>query len=222
MAAIPNPAARSDLRVEARNALVQSNLDWARRVAKSVYMRLRIPTVEWSDYVQAATVGLIESADRYDPSHGVPFQAFAIRRVRGEVFNSVRGLLKVPPTGWTYDALSERSESLNDLDLEPVERMIQLVTGLGTGLLLESGSLLMDAVAACQAYGAVEQSQIKQSLDAAMQDLPERERFIIRMHYLHHTPFVEIAKTLSLTKGRISQLHSRAILKLRGALQGCL
>lgn len=204
--------------LSARNALVEANLDWARRIAKSVFMRLRITSVDWADYVQAATIGLIEAAERYKPELGVPFRAYAIRRVRGEVFNSLRSITRTVGNGSGHDVLIERAEALDNADLDPVERIVELVTGLGAGILLEQESMPVDLVTPCTAYRAAEQVQMRQLLFAALQSLAERERMIVSMHYLHHVPFVDIARTMELTKGRISQLHSRAMKQLREAI----
>jgi len=203
----------------ARNALIEENLDWARGVAKSVFMRLRVTTFDWADYVQAATVGLIEAADRFKPELGVPFQAYAVRRVRGEVFNSLRTLARDSRKTTNYDALVDRAEFLDDADLDPIERIVQLVAGLGAGIRLAAESLPIDVATPCTAYGAAEQQQLRRVLSSALDQLPERDRFVISMHYLHHVPFIEIAQTLQLTKGRISQLHRRAISQLRDALR---
>jgi RNA polymerase sigma factor for flagellar operon FliA len=53
---------------------------------------------------------------------------------------------------------------------------------------------------------------------AHLQDLPERERSIVTLHYFHYLPFVEIAARLGVSKGRISQLHRRALEMLRESL----
>lgn len=204
-----------------RNALVESHLYWARRVAKSVYVRLRVPTVDWADYVQAATVGLIEAAGRYDPAHGVSFPAFAIRRVRGEVFNSLRSSIRAAAHHHHehYDPLSERAASLDSNEFDPLQRVVQLVAGLGVGLVLELQSMPIDPVTPCAAYGAMEREQFRRSLNAAIARLPERERYIVSMHYLQHVPFVDIAESLQVTKGRVSQLHKRAMGRLREGLR---
>lgn len=203
-----------------RNALVCEHLEWARRVARSVFLRLRIPAVDWADYVQAATVGLIEAADRYDPRYGVPFRAFAVQRVRGEVFNSLRTFLRSAGHSAAHDVLSERADSLDSDEGDPLQRIVALVGGLGTGLLIELGSMPVDSAMPCPAYGAVEQRQLQQTLLDAVDCLPERERFIVSMHYLQHLPFIEIASLLGLTKGRVSQLHKRAMERLRQAVRG--
>lgn len=219
MAASASEAA-AGVRAGLRNELICEHLEWARRVARGVYLRLRIPAVDWADYVQAATVGLIEAAQRYDDRHGVPFRAFALRRVRGEVFNSLRSYIRGATAMTPYDALLERAESLEADEADPLQRFTQLVGGLGTGLLLELGSMPVDQSLPCPGYGAVEQQQLQRVLSNAVELLPERERFIVSMHYLQQIPFVDIAALLQITKGRVSQLHKRAMQRLRDAVRG--
>src|SRR6187401_2394243 len=63
---------------------------WARSVARDVFRRLRNPLLEWGDYVQNASVGLLEAMGRFDVGRGIDFIAYARPRVRGAVFNGVR------------------------------------------------------------------------------------------------------------------------------------
>lgn len=207
-------------RLSARNQLIEAHLDWVRMIARSVYLRVRVTTVDWSDYVQAATVGMIEAANRYDPKRGVEFRAFALRRVRGAIFNSLRDLLRAASHQQAFDVLHERASSIDEPDLEPFERLICLVAGLGTGNLLEAHSMPLDPTAYCPGYGAVEEAQRRQRIERSIDFLPPRERMVVRMHYLQHVPFVEIARSMGITKGRVSQLHSAAMKRLRHYLGG--
>ncbi len=76
----------------ARDRVIEAYLPFARRQAKAVYRRTGHALMDWDDYVQSATEGLIEAVDRFDASTGFAFEAFAGVRVRGAVFNALRAL----------------------------------------------------------------------------------------------------------------------------------
>jgi RNA polymerase sigma factor for flagellar operon FliA len=64
-------------------------------------------------------------------------------------------------------------------------------------------------------YRQAEMRQVRERLVQAVDALPPQERTVIRSHYLQDLPFEEVAATLKLTKGRISQIHKQALLRLR-------
>jgi RNA polymerase sigma factor for flagellar operon FliA len=198
----------------AREALIQMHAPWARLVAKDVYLRVRIRDAEWGDYVQNATVGLIESIDRYQPDRGVDFRTYARHRVRGAVFNGLRHLAS--------DAFrpgspipEERSASLADGEPNPLEAFVAWTVGLGIGHLLEVASLWDNGEHGGDPYTVAARDQVSGLLKEAVEQLPTREKLVLTMHYFQHLPFVDIASQLQLTKGRISQIHRHAIELLR-------
>src|SRR3569833_1729272 len=125
----------------AREALLQMRLSWARLVARDVYLKVRVRGAEWADYVQNATVGLLEAIDRYQPERGVDFRTYARRRVRGSVFNGLRHLASIPQEDLFRSPLRERSESLADSEADLLEVFESWTVGLGLGHLLEAASL---------------------------------------------------------------------------------
>lgn len=225
---VPGPAAVDGGAVAAspvpsRDELVCANLDWARRVAKRIFMRVRVPALDYADYVQAATLGLMEAAQRFRPERGVPFQGYALRRVRGEVFDLVRGFLRAPASDRRVDAAAERRESLAEAEAgegDPLSAMLGIVAGLGIGHLLEAQAMPVEDPLACPAYGALAERDRRRVLMAALEQLPAREARILRLHYLHHVAFQEIAAMEGVTRGRIAQLHRRGLERMRPLLAG--
>ena len=67
-------------------------------------------------------------------------------------------------------------------------------------------------------YRQAEMRQVRERLVQAVDALPAHERTVIRSHYLQEVPFEEVAATLKLTKGRISQIHKQALLRLRACV----
>ncbi|MEI7037456.1 sigma-70 family RNA polymerase sigma factor [Fulvimonas yonginensis] len=205
----------------AREALIQMHASWARLVAKDVYLKVRIKDAEWGDYVQNATVGLIEAIDRYEPGRGVDFRTYARHRVRGAVFNGLRHLAS--QSFGCMDAMrEERSASLSSDEADPLLSFVSWTVGLGIGHLLETASLHDDRQQGEDPYANASRDQVSALLHEAVKQLPEREKFVLTLHYFQHVPFVEIASELGLTKGRVSQIHRQAIQTLRVHIRASL
>ena len=191
----------------AANALLFARyVPWSRAVARDVYRRLRNPLLEWGDYAQNASVGLLEAMGRYDPARGIDFIAYAKPRVRGAVFNGVRCFLDKAGDG-REDRMRSRLASIEEQPQgDAFEQLVGTVTGLGVAYLLDAdagGAWSADADASAQ----VEHRQRQAVLAVALEELPDRERLVLTLHYYQHVPFVQVAQMLGLTKGRISQLH---------------
>lgn len=221
----PDDAARLDAlwtrwrvhgEVEARQALFEEHLPWVRMVARDVFLRVRLRTVEWADYVHLASVGLLESIDRYQPERGVPFTAFARLRVRGAVFNGLHEFREHSGAPRRDERYAERTADLADESGDgELDDVIAATIGLAFGYLLEQQSLSGDDAQACAGYRSVEAEDIEKLLKRAVETLPERERFIVRAHYFQQLSFTEIAGVLKVTKGRVSQLHSQALRRIK-------
>jgi len=206
----------------ARDALILHYSPWARAVARDVYMRVYLIRDAWNDCAQNALLGLIEAIERFDPERGVPFQPYARHRVRGAVFDGVRALRTgtIFAGGHADDmVVRERVESLQeDGSADPLEAFVATTVGLGLGFLLDMQSM-PDQAQPAEAYAELERAELNAAVAEEMEQLPERERMILQLHYHHQVPFVDIAGQMSLTKGRISQLHKRALERLRTGLR---
>lgn len=204
---------------DAQQLLFAQYAPWARAVARDVYRRVRIVQMDWADYSQNATLGLVEAMGRYDPERGVDFIAYAKPRVRGAVFNGLRAFMM--ESSQAQDGSARYQERLSSFDeSEPEDLLGQLVasvSGLAVGFMLDSAAAeeLMQPNEAVE--DAIDREQTGVLLRAAVERLPEREELVVRLHYFQHMPFVDIAQLLGLTKGRISQIHKAAIERLRSS-----
>lgn len=202
---------------EARDFLFLQYAPWARRVAAGVFARLRVSQMEWADFSQNATVGLLEAMSRFDPERGLDFMAYAKLRVQGSVFNGVRVFMTGVDRGARADRCQDRVEHLMSNEGEDGDLLaafIDTVTGLGAGLLLEHAS----PVTAEGLQQEMESRELAQMLSTALQRLTERERMVLTAHYINQVPFNVIAEQVGLTKGRISQIHRAALGNIRRLL----
>lgn len=186
---------------------------WARVVAREVYRRVRVPQAEWGDYAHNATVGLLEAMTRFDATRGVDFMAFARPRVRGAVFNGLRSYLQ-DFSHRDHRRVDDRLDSWPLDGDDVVSDMIDSVVGLGIGFLLDTA--MHERGASPDDPGRIaERHQMDRLLESAVSRLPERERLVVVLHYQEYVPFVEIARLLGVTKGRVSQIHRAAIERAR-------
>lgn len=201
--------------------LFETYAPWSRVVARDVYRRIRVSDLEWTDYVQNASIGLLEAMARFDVSRNIDFIAYAKPRVRGAVFNGLRSSLSaVNKRSINVDWYADRVESVSKSDgVDSLDSLISQVTGLALGMLLDFSSERESFAGASDPLRNAEHMQLETIIEEALIVLNQKERFVIEAHYYQHTAFVEIAELLGLSKGRVSQLHSTAIDKIRIALR---
>lgn len=207
----------------ARDALIAKYSPWSRMVARDVYVRVHALANAWPDCAQNALVGLLEAINRFDPSRGILFQTYARHRIRGAVFDGMRALRDdFRREGQDHErvvTLRERVTTLvEESASDPLEAFVASTVSLSLGFLMEAGSVPAHPHAA-DTYSHREHEEISEVLAEAVEQLPEREQAIMVLHYHHHVPFVAIADQLGVTKGRISQLHKRALERLRESLR---
>lgn len=213
-------------RLADRHALVERYTGFTRMLAAKCYSGRISHELEFGDYLQFAMVGLLESIDRFNPDLGAKFETFSSQRINGAILNGVESLSEVQrQTSVRNRVVKERAASLAEKALaEPVsalERLAEVAIGLALGFALEdSGVYESDGERALpdNAYSRLEMHQLSQRLAECVKSLPEQQRAVVHHHYFQQMPFVEIADALKLTKGRVSQIHSAALLNLR-ALQ---
>lgn len=219
-------ALRTSADAGARARLIELHMPLARIIAAKLYAGRYHDEIEFDDYHQMATIGLIEAVDRFDPAQGARFRTFASMRVRGAVLNGLDRMSERQQQISTRQRLrAERAASLAPEDApdgsaQLLHMLAEAGIGLALGMLLEGSSLLAEENAVSSApapYAAVELNQLRKRVGALVDLLPERERRIIHSHYLQHIPFEQIASTLGVTRGRVAQLHKQALNRMREA-----
>jgi len=139
------------------------------------------------------------------------------------VFNGLRVYADGPPAAnresHHVQAYADRARSFSeDPSDDPFDDVIDAAVGLGLGYLFDGESIPVPDESTT-AYGAIERAEMADALHTLLDSLPERERLIVTLHYLQQVPFITIAAQLGITKGRVSQLHRRAMERLREALR---
>lgn len=223
---------------QARERLLALHLPYARVVAASYYARRTHNEVEFEEYLQLASLGMVESVDRFDPTRGVQFRTFAARRMHGSILNglerlteknqqiSVRRRVQQERVEAAKAAAGERKTSGTAAEKQDdlFRYLAEVGVGLALGVLLEGTGMVDDESFGNAAVGASpevsyfrqsELQRLQKMVREQLQRLTEQEQTVIRYHYLQEFPFEQIAKHMNLSKGRISQIHRSAVTRLK-------
>ena len=228
--------------LETRDQLVIAHVDLVRSMANRLGRRLP-SQVEVSELVSVGVMGLIDAAARYRPSLGVPFDAFARRRIHGAMLDALRGLDWVPRSvrklqrdvdeamaklRYTLGREPEAEEiatalgvSVADYDtmLDELRTAELAVVRRSSGEHGESGSLLDVAVdGSAGPYSQLERQELRAQLARALGQIPERERQILALYYEKELTLAEIGRVIGVGESRVSQLRTQAIARLRSLL----
>lgn len=218
---------RSAESTTAREALFALYAPLARRLVARYHRTDTMTPMALEDLQQLAYAGLLEAIDRYDPELGVPFRYFGNRRISGSILNgqavhseinqqiSFRRRLareRVRSLGRTGTKAETLKESLGILS--------EIAAELAIGFMLdEAGNqVAKERDTAKDAYETLAWKQTLKLVQDELDQLPERDAAILRYHYLEGISFDQIGAILSITKGRVSQLHKAAIALLRKRL----
>ena len=203
-----------------RAQLIECYLQLA-QVAAAKFFRLRSDhAVSFADYLQYARLGLVEAIDGFDPTREASFETYSSYRIRGAMLNGLARESEVAAqrTFWRT-RLEERVEdpgalASSERELDEITRMLD---GLGSSYFLEGDrDDLVDDAPHANPHTATELAQLRE----AVEKLPDRERRLIRRHYFDHCEFRVIARELTVTPGRVSQLHTQALGRIRVLLDG--
>lgn len=204
--------------------LVDRYLPFARSIAVDLYKKRFDDTIEFDDYLQYASLGLLEAIQRFDADRKIAFTTYATYRIRGSVLN---GLETATERREQLAYLRrQRQKRVKDLSAEDNDdsfgRMVDLTINLALGFLIEDSHVATDLEDPVSPEELESLGQLKRNIFFAIEKLPPRERVLIHYHYFHHMGFEQLADHLRVSKGRVSQLHKRALTRLREAVSGTL
>jgi RNA polymerase sigma factor for flagellar operon FliA len=225
--------------LEVRDRLVMEHVG----LVKSLASRLahRIPAqVELSELISVGVLGLIDAAGRYRPSLGVPFDAYARRRIHGAMLDALREL------DWAPRSLRKMRRRVDaaiaqlrhELKREPAEteiaQSLQMSESDYDRVLdqLRAADLAVVRRAATDGrdelevaidpedgpHAHLERSELRALLAQAITELPERERQILSLYYHEELTLAEIGAVIGVGESRVSQLRTQAIARLRTTL----
>ena len=219
-------------------------------LVKSMAQRLaqRLPSqVEMNDLISVGVLGLIDAAGRYKPTLGVPFDAFARRRVHGAMLDALRELDWAPRSlrrlrrnmdsavanlRHTLGREPEEAEIASAMDLSPQEydKALEQLRTLEIGSLRQLEAPAPDGTSLLElcvdpgegVVAQLERKELREHLAKAIELLPERERQILALYYEQELTLAEIGEVIGVCESRVCQLRSLALSRLRTALRTSL
>ncbi len=204
----------------------------------------RLPShVELDDLINSGILGLMDAIEKFEPARNIKFKTYAELRVKGAILDGLRELDWVPRSlrrkkkdiEGAYHSLEQAmGRAATDeevalhlgMPLEELHKNLDDLKGVTLGTFVEVGddgegeSLISfvpdpDAEDPSQTFQATE---IRDILRDAMDMLPKKERFVVQLYYFDELTMKEIGTLLNITESRVSQLHTKAMLRLRGKL----
>lgn len=218
-------------------------------VANRIALRLP-PHIEVDDLISVGAIGLMDAIEKYDPSRGAKFKTYAEFRVRGSILDELRSLDWVPRSvrqkASKLDGVSSKLQSkLGRLpeDEEIAKEMgvtleeffktlnetrnMPLLSLEDLGIARDSGdkqSLLdtLEGRSDVDPQTQMRLTELKNLIAAAIDSLPEKERLMVSLYYYEELTMKEIGEVLGITESRISQIHSKAVYRLRTKLKSLI
>ncbi|MGP8289856.1 RNA polymerase sigma factor FliA [Vreelandella zhanjiangensis] len=202
-------------------------------------LQVRLPaSIELDDLIQAGTVGLLEALGRFDAAQGASFATFASQRIRGAMVDELR------TRDWMPRSVRRAARAMDDtvrrleqqlgrppeekeiaLELDmPLDEYQQLLNDTNSGQLLPFEELVADGGEPASfdvsnlPFEKLLDEQQRQTLIAAIEALPDREKLLMALYYQEELNLKEVGAVLGVTESRVSQLHSQAISRLRARL----
>jgi RNA polymerase sigma factor for flagellar operon FliA len=224
---------------DAKNELLTHYLYLVVAVVKRMMPQYR-DYCDKDDLVSSGTLGLIDAVEKYDPAFNVKFQTYATIRIRGEVIDYLRR------QDWASTGLRRKITSIqrgfetleSELHRSPTEKEVAELLGISEqevtsalqqsemfnvvnfeAMVYEKENENAAPTALHDPYRVVENQEMQQALRTVIGSLPEKERMVIVLHYYEGLTMKNIAKILGVSESRVSQIHSKTLLKMRQAIE---
>ncbi len=196
-------------------------------------------TVEFEELSSYGIFGLIDAIDKFDTRKGIKFETYASLRIRGAILDQIRKNDWIPRTirqrQKQIDAVMKEIETANgrpatdeeiaaalgitDDELLEWQSQMKLTNVVSLNEFMEGGSDVTNDNSLGHRFASpeeeVDKAELKQMLVEALESLTEKERSVITFYYYEELTLKEIASILEVSESRISQLHTRALEKMR-------
>tara|TARA_Y100001947_G_scaffold100340_1_gene85786 strand:+ start:35 stop:796 length:762 start_codon:yes stop_codon:yes gene_type:complete len=249
MASKPQVVEEIEITTENREEVIIQYSPMIKYVANRIAMRLP-PHIEVDDLISVGVLGLMDAITKYDSSRGAKFKTYAEFRVRGAILDELRSMDWVPRSirqkASQVDkvvqglqaklrrtpedeevaqemglSLDQFHETLNETKSIPIFSLEDL------GIAKESGDQqsLLDCLAGkadADPQTQVRLVELKEIIAKAIDALPEKERLMVSLYYYEELTMKEIGAVLDITESRVSQIHSKAVYRLRTKLKAII
>jgi len=225
-----------------RDALIHQTFPLIKHVAHRLATRLP-SNIEMRDLINAGVLGLLDAIDKFEPDRNVKFKTYAEVRIRGAILDSLRNLdwaprslrrrskdLERTSTDLTQKlgrpATDEEISAAMGADLENFQALVDQLHGLTIGSFdnvndsedCDSYLNYCPDDGANNPYAKFETRELSSLLTDAIDALPEKEQLVLSLYYYEEFTMKEIGALLGVNESRVSQLHTKAMLRLRGKI----
>ncbi|SES68007.1 RNA polymerase, sigma 28 subunit, SigD/FliA/WhiG [Natronincola peptidivorans] len=225
---------------EAKNQLIEKYIELVKVIAGRLYNTYG-SSIEYDDLVSYGIFGLLDAIEKFDIEKKVKFETYAQIRIRGAIIDQLRNLDWIPRSirqksksiEETYNRL-ENKLGRNAKDIE-VARELNISINELHSILQQTNSFniisleeklydsnIVDYLrheAQPLPEDIVCHEELYQILQNSIEKLPEREKQVISLYYYNELTYKEIGEVLSISESRVSQLHSKAISRLKGKIK---
>ena len=249
MAIKQQAAEEIEITTENREEVIKRYSPMIKYVANRIAMRLP-PHIEVDDLISVGVLGLMDAISKYDSSRGAKFKTYAEFRVRGAILDELRAMDWVPRSirqkASNVDkvvqalqaklsrspedeevakemgiSLDQFHDTLNETKSIPIFSLEDL------GIAKESGEQqsLLDCLAGkadADPQTQIRLVELKGIIAKAIDALPEKERLMVSLYYYEELTMKEIGAVLEITESRVSQIHSKAVYRLRTKLKAII
>lgn len=203
-------------------------------------------SIEFEDLIGYGVFGLLDAIDKYDPARGIKFKTYAVTRIRGAIYDELRSIDWVPRSvrqkakelekmiGSMENRLGrtvEDDEIAAELGV-PIDEFHDLLLKISGSSVLSLSDVWYlgddnDKISVADTIESpfsmnpdvmVERDEIRKLIYEVISGLPEKEKKVLILYYYEDLTLKEIGKVLEVTESRVSQLHTKAILRLRAKL----
>lgn len=225
--------------IQVRNELVMRYTG----LVKSIVRRVASVSSNYSDsedLLNFGMIGLINAIEKFDDSKGAAFETFAVYRIRGEVIDYLRRNDWVPrgvrKRAWDIENTANRL--VIELGRQPTDEELASKLGIEVTSLNKSMSdvekcnilsfeeLIQDTVVIENEFadsktpeGSLQDKELLEMLANTIKAMPERERLVITLYYYEELTLKEISNVMNVSESRISQMHTKAIEKMKKSLK---
>ncbi|MBK9473357.1 MAG: FliA/WhiG family RNA polymerase sigma factor [bacterium] len=202
--------------------------------------------VEFNDLISAGLLGLLQAIDNFDPERGIKFETYAIPRIRGAILDELRsqdwfprslrrkakmleeayGTLEVQLGRPATDAEVAKRLSIDISELDGMLGEVAVATIVSldadtSGDDSENSTSLGDYLADSRTEDiekVIARQEMKELIGSRMAELPEKEQLVLVLYYYEELTLKEIGEILDVTESRVCQIHTRAIMRLKGKI----
>ncbi|MBN1807550.1 MAG: sigma-70 family RNA polymerase sigma factor [Planctomycetes bacterium] len=221
---------------ELRDRIFLGNIDLIKQEAGRMLLHVP-PSVERCDLESAGASGLLGAVERYDPGFGVPFRAYAVKRIHGAMVDELRTLdLLGRDTRQRLAKIREAENELASRGMEPTAEEIARMTGLSVeeyhnverayhasrlGRILPEGveENAVQPAAGGSGEDPADEAEKRDMVKKVMEDLSQREQLLVTLHYYEDMTLREISRVMGVSEGRVSQIHTELVARLRRRLR---